>query len=101
MKHIIRRWKKILKRYLTQRASLRAGQPSTGVKALRSSMGRYFKYNRPGMAYIIAYDPLYNNAIDSLREEGWQIQLELDATGELFYGVYVKAEEASRHCYIP
>lgn len=82
-------WKKFLARYIVQPIYRPPSiQPAAGVNVLRSSVGRYLKYNRPGMIYIIEYDPLYNSAIDYLREDGWNIHLELDASGELFYAVY-------------
>jgi hypothetical protein len=39
------------------------------------------------MIYVLVYDPLYAEAIDELRSEGWIIELEIDDAGELYYGV--------------
>ena len=65
-----------------------AAQELANVSVLRCSMGRYYKFNRPGLSCIIEYASEHEHAIDLLRNEGWTILLELDASGELFYGVY-------------
>lgn len=62
-------------------------RPAAHATVIRSSIQRYFKYAGPDMIYVLVYDPLYEEAIDELRSEGWIIRLEIDGGGELYYGV--------------
>jgi hypothetical protein len=68
--------------------------PAADVNVLRSSVGRYFKYNQADRFYIIPYEPMYEQAIDGIREDGWQVALHADASGELFYSISTKKTPA-------
>lgn len=59
-------------------------KPAADVNALRSSVGRFYKYNGPGLVYLFLYDPCYDSAIEGLRTEGWRVQLQTGADGELY-----------------
>ena len=56
--------------------------------ALRLGINRFFRHNTTGRVYVIEYDPIYDSAIDDLRDEGWQVFLNIDTDGELIYTVY-------------
>lgn len=56
----------------------------TYAEVLHYLASRYFAYN-PDSSYTIAYNLVYQNAIEILREEGWKITLETDPSGNLFY----------------
>lgn len=62
-------------------------QPAADANALRSSVGRFFKYNGPELVYRFLYEPCYDSAIDRLRVEGWQVQLQAGEDGELYCSV--------------
>lgn len=62
-------------------------QPAADVNALRSSVGRFYKYNGAGLVYLFLYEPCYDSAIEELRSEEWQVQLQAGADGELYYAV--------------
>jgi hypothetical protein len=65
------------------------------VQVLRASVVRYFSYLQPGQVYILLYEPMYDNAIDGLREDGWNVVLQVTTTGELYYAIYSKSVEAT------
>jgi hypothetical protein len=62
-------------------------KPAADVNALRSSVGRFYKYNRMGLVYLFLYEPCYDSAIEGLRSEGWLVQLQTGADGELYCAV--------------
>lgn len=63
-------------------------RPAADVNAVRSSVSRFFKYNEEGLTYRIKYAPEYDHAIDELRDDGWQVFLEVESSGQLCYKTY-------------
>ncbi|WP_460687240.1 hypothetical protein [Niabella aquatica] len=61
--------------------------PREAERAFRTSLYRYFRYNEPGLEYVIEYDPVFNPVMDCLCSEGWQVQLICNAYGELFFTI--------------
>ncbi len=61
---------------------------------LLASVSRYFKYNEPGLIYEFAYDPFYDHVVELLRKEGWNVQLRIATTRELYYAVCGRDEQA-------
>jgi len=64
--------------------------PVADVSVLRSSVHRYFKYNQSDLLYVLPYEPVYEQAIETMRIDGWQVQLQCGAGGELFYTISSK-----------
>ena len=70
-------------------------RPAPHAAVIRSSVTRFFKYGEPELAYLLIYDPLYDEAIDELRKDGWMICLEAGGVGGLHYGIYADAGKAA------
>lgn len=91
MKHIIRSIKSFFHTHIAmweeQFNPYAIQKPAADVNALRSSVGRFYKYNKPGLIYFFLYEPCYGSAIEELRSEGWQVQLQAGEDGELYCSV--------------
>jgi|GEM_PF-2667637 len=70
--------------------------PVADAAIIRSSVHRFWfaGRNQPDLQYIIPYEPIYEDAIEVIREDGWQVALHADASGELFYSVCGKKTPA-------
>lgn len=97
MKKLITWYKQFIRRYIAcwpttyfRPCSRPSDSPVADVNVLRSSVHRYFKYNQPDMFYIIPYEPMYEAAIDGIRQDGWQVVLQVGKGGELFYSISAK-----------
>lgn len=47
-------------------------------QSILASVGRYFRYNEPGLVYEFACDPLYDQAVERLRENGWNERIRVE-----------------------
>ncbi|MET6998683.1 hypothetical protein [Chitinophaga defluvii] len=65
-------------------------EPVADANVLRSSVHRYFKYNQAGDSYVIPFEPLYMQTMEDMRNDGWQVELQCGAGGELFYTISSK-----------
>lgn len=60
------------------------------ANVLRSSVHRFFKYNQQELLYIVPCDPVYELAIENIRNDGWNVELHAGTGGELFYTISTK-----------
>lgn len=60
-------------------------QPPAHPEVVRLSLQRHFRTAQPGQHYMLEYDPRYETIVEELRQEGWQINLQVEGDGELAY----------------
>lgn len=101
MKKLITWYKQFISRHVACWAeeyfspySRRSDPPVADINVLRSSVRRYFKYNQSDLLYMLPYEPMYETAMDGIRQDGWQVALQVSKGGELFYAISAKQTTA-------
>ena len=63
--------------------------PAAAADVPDAPLSHLFKFAKPVPVFEIEYDQVYDHAMESLRQDGWTVQLKADVTGELCYAVYM------------
>lgn len=91
MKKLVTWYKKFIRRHIAcwleeyfKPYSQPSDSPVADVNVLCASVHRYFKYNQSDLLYLLPYEPMYEAAIDGIRQDGWQVTLHVNTGGELF-----------------
>lgn len=97
MKKLKKAWRNFIEKHIAQNDPY---NKAIDIAMPHSSTEYHLAYDESDLRFIIEHDLLCEQAISSLREEGWDVQLETDDSGKLFYAVYDKVSFNRRDCFL-